>query len=126
MGMPLCAPHIQPRALPPTLFQPWLGARRYAVVIKRASKTYEIFIDGSSVKAGSLDTDFSPPFQPPTEIDDPEDFKPDDWVDEAQIPDPDATKPDDWDEDAPREIPDADAEKPSGWLDDEADYIADP
>merc|ERR1712091_407379 len=31
-------------------------------------------------------------------IDDPEDSKPEDWVDEKQIPDPNAKKPDDWDE----------------------------
>ncbi len=29
---------------------------------------------------------------PPKEIDDPEDKKPEDWVDEAKISDPDATK----------------------------------
>ena len=39
-------------------------------------------------------------------IDDPEDAKPEDWVDIAKIPDPEATKPDDWDESAPREIVD--------------------
>lgn len=31
-------------------------------------------------------------------MDDPEDKKPEDWVDEAKIPDEKATKPDDWDE----------------------------
>ena len=45
-------------------------------------------------------------------IDDPNDSKPSDWVDEAQIVDPDATKPDDWDEDAPKKIPDMDATIP--------------
>ena len=39
---------------------------------------------------------------PPAEIDDPSDSKPDDWVDEPRIPDPFAEKPGDWDEDAPR------------------------
>lgn len=29
---------------------------------------------------------------PPKEIDDPEDKKPEDWVEEAKIPDPEATK----------------------------------
>ena len=43
------------------------------------------------------------------EIDDPDDKKPIDWVEEAKIPDPAATKPEDWDEDAPLEIPDEDA-----------------
>ena len=39
-----------------------------------------------------------PSVNPPKEIDDPEDKKPADWVDEAKIDDPDASKPDDWDE----------------------------
>ena len=34
------------------------------------------------------------------EIDDPEDKKPEDWVEEAKIDDPNAKKPDDWDESA--------------------------
>ena len=63
---------------------------------------------------------------PPSEIDDPEDKKPEDWVDEKRIADPDATKPDDWDEDAPYEIPDEEAVKPEGWLDDEPEFIPDP
>lgn len=46
------------------------------------------------------------------EIDDPEDEKPDDWVDEEEIDDPEATKPEDWDDDAPATIPDMDAAKP--------------
>jgi hypothetical protein len=37
-------------------------------------------------------TDFNPPVNPPKEIDDPEDKKPEDWVDAKRIPDPDATK----------------------------------
>jgi hypothetical protein len=35
-------------------------------------------------KEGSLFEDFQPPFNPPAEIDDPEDFKPADWVDEEE------------------------------------------
>ena len=34
-----------------------------------------------------------PPINPPKEIDDPKDFKPNDWVDEEMIDDPDAKKP---------------------------------
>jgi hypothetical protein len=37
-------------------------------------------------------TDFQPPVNPSKEIDDPEDKKPSDWVDEVQIVDPDAKK----------------------------------
>eukprot|EP00961_Rhodomonas_salina_P075294 1010220-Rhodomonas_salina.1 len=41
----------------------------------------------------SLLKDLDPPINPEKEIDDPEDKKPADWVDEAEIDDPDATKP---------------------------------
>ena len=92
---------------------------------------------------GNVLEDFTPAVNPPQEIDDPEDSKPEDWVDTKRIPDPDATKvmvlmifstymanmfrkPDDWDEDAPYEIPDEDAIKPEGWLDDEPEFIPDP
>jgi hypothetical protein len=37
--------------------------------------------------------DMEPPISPPKEIDDPKDFKPNDWVDEEMIDDPDAKKP---------------------------------
>lgn len=92
----------------------------------RPDQYFEIKIDGDMVKNGSLLADFTPSVNPPKEIDDPKDKKPDDWVDQPRIPDPDATKPDDWDEDAPYEIVDEDAEKPSDWLDDEPSVIPDP
>jgi len=88
--------------------------------------SYEILVNGESKSKGSLAESFEPPVQPAEEIDDPEDKKPSDWVDEKKIPDPDASKPDDWDEDAPKDIPDEDAEKPEGWLDDEPETIPDP
>jgi len=40
-----------------------------------------VLIDGESKKSGSIFDDFEPPFNPPAEIDDPEDTKPEDWVD---------------------------------------------
>jgi len=97
----------------------------YALVV-RPDNTYDILIDNEKVTSGSLLEDFDPPVNPLKEIDDPEDSKPSDWVDDAQIPDPDAKKPDDWDEDAPFEISDEEATKPSDWLDDEPDMIPDP
>lgn len=97
----------------------------YTVII-RPDNSFEILIDGSQARAGSLLDDFDPPINPPREIDDPEDEKPIDWVDEAKIPDPDATKPDDWDEDAPKRIVDPDAVKPDDWLDDAEESIPDP
>lgn len=88
--------------------------------------TFKIFIDNKEVKSGSLLEDFNPPFNPPKEIDDPNDFKPASWVDEAKIPDPDAVKPDDWDETLPATIIDEDDVKPDTWLDDEPLEIPDP
>ncbi|KAF9524095.1 Calreticulin family-domain-containing protein [Crepidotus variabilis] len=95
-------------------------------LIVNPDNTFEVLINGESEKKGSLLEDFEPSVNPAKEIDDPEDKKPEDWVDEAQIPDPDAKKPEDWDEDAPFEILDEDAVKPEGWLDDEPATIPDP
>jgi calnexin len=95
-------------------------------LIVRPDQTFEIKINEEHVKSGSLLEDFDPPVNPSEEIDDPEDKKPEDWVDTAKIPDPEATKPEDWDEDAPREILDAEAEKPEDWLDNEPELIPDP
>uniref|UniRef100_A0A3B4DZK2 Calmegin n=1 Tax=Pygocentrus nattereri TaxID=42514 RepID=A0A3B4DZK2_PYGNA len=97
----------------------------YTLVLN-PDNSYEIFIDQSSVSKGSLLTDVIPPVNPPKEIDDPKDSKPDDWDERAKIPDPEAVKPDDWDEDAPAVVPDPDAVKPDGWLDDEAEFVPDP
>ena len=88
--------------------------------------TFDVQFNGESKVNGSLLEDFNPAVNPPKEIDDPEDKKPEDWVDVKRIPDPDAVKPDDWDEDEPYEIPDEEAEKPEGWLDDEPETIPDP
>eukprot|EP00178_Gracilaria_changii_P014145 TRINITY_DN40146_c0_g1_i1.p1 TRINITY_DN40146_c0_g1~~TRINITY_DN40146_c0_g1_i1.p1 ORF type:complete len:635 (+),score=140.81 TRINITY_DN40146_c0_g1_i1:415-2319(+) len=93
-------------------------------VMKNGS--FKVLVDGEVKKEGTLSDSFDPPVQPPKEIDDPDDKKPDDWVDKAKIPDPEATKPEDWDEDAPKEIVDEDAVKPEGWLDDEPKKIPDP
>lgn len=95
-------------------------------LIVRPDNTFEILINNESAAKGSLLEDFEPAVNPAKEIDDPEDKKPSDWVDEAKIPDPDATKPADWDEDAPETIVDEDAKKPDDWLDNEPEQIADP
>ena len=42
---------------------------------------YELLIDGEEKKAGSILEDFDPAVNPPEEIDDPKDSKPDDWID---------------------------------------------
>jgi len=89
-------------------------------------QTFEIWINDESVSSGSLLEDFYPAVNPPKMIDDPEDFKPETWVDIAEIDDPDATKPDDWDEDAPLMITDTSATKPEDWLENEPETIPDP
>lgn len=95
-------------------------------LIVRKDNTYDLLIDNESKKSGSLFDDFTPAINPKAEIDDPNDTKPEDWVDEARIADPDAKKPADWDEEAPFEIVDEDAEKPDDWLEDEPLTIPDP
>lgn len=95
-------------------------------LIVKADNSYNIIVDEQVVSSGSLLEDFTPPVNPPKEIDDPDDKKPSDWDEREKIPDPSATKPDDWDEDAPLKIPDANAVKPEGWLDDGPEYIPDP
>ncbi|KAH7025549.1 calnexin [Macrophomina phaseolina] len=97
----------------------------YTLIVK-PDQTFEIKINGESIRNGSLLEDFTPAVNPPEEIDDPNDSKPEDWVDAAKIADPEAKKPDDWDEDAPYEIVDEEAEKPEDWLEDEPTTIPDP
>merc|ERR1711979_149398 len=54
----------------------------------------------------------------PKEISDPEDKKPEDWVDSSMMDDPEDKKPDDWVEE--KRIVDEEAKKPDDW-DDEGD-----
>lgn len=95
-------------------------------LIVHPDNTYVIKQNNEEVKSGSLLSDFQPPVNPAEEIDDPNDTKPEDWVDEARIADPEAKKPEDWDEDAPYEIVDEEATMPEDWLVDEPISIPDP
>ncbi len=97
----------------------------YSLYVTKDGK-FQVEVDGEVKREGSLMDEFEPPIQPPKEIDDKDDVKPDDWVDEDKIEDPNAVKPDDWDEDAPEEIPDLDAKMPNDWLVDEPAKIKDP
>ncbi|XP_030622890.1 calnexin isoform X2 [Chanos chanos] len=97
----------------------------YSLVLN-PDNSFEILIDNTVVNSGNLLNDMTPPVNPPAEIEDPDDHKPEDWDERPKIQDPDAVKPEDWDEDAPAKIPDEDAVKPDGWLDDEPEYIGDP
>uniref|UniRef100_A0A2D4NWS5 Calmegin n=1 Tax=Micrurus surinamensis TaxID=129470 RepID=A0A2D4NWS5_MICSU len=97
----------------------------YTLVLK-PDNTFEVLIDQAVVSKGKLLEDMIPPVNPPKEIEDPNDKKPEDWDERAKIPDPDAVKPDDWNEDEPPKIEDPDAVKPEGWLDNEPENIPDP
>ncbi|CAG0894049.1 unnamed protein product [Cyprideis torosa] len=97
----------------------------YTLVLRPDGK-FTVSVDGEVVSSGNLLEDFTPPFNPPKEIDDPNDSKPEDWDERETIPDPEAKKPDDWDEDAPRFIKDENAVMPDGWMEDEEEMIPDP
>jgi len=88
--------------------------------------TFELLINNQSVKKGSLLEDFTPSVNPPKKISDPDDKKPEDWVDDEKIADASAVKPEDWDEKAPLEIPDTEASQPEDWLENEPLTVADP
>ncbi|GAA5914439.1 uncharacterized protein JCM6883_004797 [Sporobolomyces salmoneus] len=98
----------------------------YTLIVRPEDQSYEIQINEESVKKGSLLEDFTPAVNPSKEIDDPEDVKPEDWVENPKISDPKAEKPADWDEDAPQTIEDPDAVQPEDWLEDEPATIPDP
>ena len=109
---------------------PWIPvdeiAHLYTLII-RPDGTFEILVDNRSMRNGTFTGDFAPPiFDLPT-IDDPNDKKPDDWVDDVLILDPNAVKPADWDDDAPMMIPDPKRlNPPKGWLLEEQPHIPDP
>lgn len=97
----------------------------YTLII-HPNNTGIIKLNDEQVKEFNLLEDFTPAFNPPKEIDDEADKKPEDWVDEARIPDPEAKKPEDWDEEALFEIVDEEATQPEDWLVDEPLNIPDP
>merc|ERR1711959_714531 len=88
----------------------------YTLVVK-PDNTFAVSIDGSEVESGKLADGWK--FLEPKEIDDPEDKKPADWVDEAEMDDPEDKKPEGYD-DIPAKIADPKATKPDDW-DDESD-----
>ncbi|XP_016842995.1 calnexin [Nasonia vitripennis] len=97
-----------------------------ATLVVRPDNTFEVKVDGNLVNEGSLLDDFTPPVNPPLEIKDPNDKRPEDWDEREKIPDPTAVKPEDWDEDAPVQIVDENDQVPEGWLEDEPPTIPNP
>uniref|UniRef100_H3DQ83 Calnexin n=2 Tax=Tetraodon nigroviridis TaxID=99883 RepID=H3DQ83_TETNG len=67
----------------------------YTLVLN-PDNTFEVLVDQTVVNSGSLLSDMTPPVNPPAEIEDPEDQKPEDWDERPKIQDPAATKPEDW------------------------------
>jgi calreticulin len=87
----------------------------YTLVVKK-DNTYELYIDQEKKESGSLEQDWA--FLEPKEIDDVNDKKPSDWVDDAMMDDKEDTKPADWDTE-PEKIVDPDAKKPDDWDEEE-------
>ncbi|KAL7288079.1 hypothetical protein TKK_0017868 [Trichogramma kaykai] len=95
-------------------------------LIVRPDNSFVIKVDGKVVNEGSLLDDFQPPVNPPLEIEDPHDKRPEDWDEREKIPDPNAVKPEDWDEDAPPQIVDENDSMPEDWLEEEPVNIPNP
>merc|ERR1711935_1034231 len=70
----------------------------YTLVVRK-DNTFSVFVDQVEEVTGTLTSgdDFDPPFTPTETIPDPEDKKPEDWVDNAKMADPEASKPEGWD-----------------------------
>jgi calnexin len=100
------------------------GLNQLFTLVIRPNNTYEILINGETVKKGSLYEDFDPPINGYIEVPDPDDFKPDDWDEREYIIDEAAVKPDDWDENAPLFIQ-SPPQLPEGWQENEPLYIED-
>jgi calreticulin len=86
-------------------------------LIVNPDNTYEVQVDGAKKEGGSLEEDWS--ILPEKKIKDPEQSKPDDWVNSAKMADPESVKPEGYD-DIAKQLSDPDAEKPADW-DDEDD-----
>merc|ERR1712047_83942 len=72
------------------------GTSHLYTMILKPDSTVRVEIDEEKIYEGSLKEDWE--LLKPKEISDPEDKKPDDWVEEKRIVDPEAKKPDDWDD----------------------------
>merc|ERR1711920_1131714 len=85
----------------------------YRMILK-PDNTVRVDIDEEKIYEGSIKDDWE--VLKPKEINDPEDKKPDDWVEEKRIVDSDAKKPDDWvdEEDGDWEAPMKDNEAYKG------------
>merc|ERR1711904_232888 len=86
----------------------------YRLVVK-PDNTARVEIDQEKIYEGSIKEDWE--VLKPKEIDDPDDKKPSDWVEDSMMDDPESKKPDDWVEE--KRIVDSEAKKPGDWDDEE-------
>merc|ERR1712037_126593 len=86
----------------------------YRMILK-PDNTVRVEIDEEKIYEGSIKEDWE--VLKPKEIPDPEDKKPEDWVDSSMMDDPEDKKPDDWVEE--KRIVDEEAKKPDDWDDEE-------
>merc|ERR1719316_2181459 len=86
----------------------------YRLILK-PDNTVRVEIDEEKIYEGSVKDDWE--VLKPKTIDDPEDKKPSDWVEDSMMDDPADKKPDDWVTE--KRIVDAAAKKPDDWDDEE-------
>merc|ERR1712194_30348 len=86
----------------------------YRLVVK-PDNTVRVEIDEEKIYEGSIKEDWE--VLKPKTIDDPDDKKPSDWVEDSMMDDPSEKKPDDWVEE--KRIVDPEAKKPDDWDDEE-------
>merc|ERR1711912_165488 len=84
-------------------------------LVVKPDNTVRVEIDEEKIYEGSLKEDWE--ILAAKEINDPEDKKPSDWVDDSMMDDPEDSKPDDWTDE--KRIVDEDAKKPDDWDDEE-------
>jgi len=86
----------------------------YRLILK-PDNTVRVEIDEEKIYEGNLKDDWE--VLKPKVIDDPEDKKPSDWVEDSMMDDPEGKKPDDWVTE--KRIVDPEAKKPDDWDDDD-------
>merc|ERR1711865_1204642 len=95
------------------------GTSHLYTMILKPDNTVRVEIDQEKIYEGSVKEDWE--MLKPKEIEDPDDKKPIDWVEEAMMDDPAEKKPDDWVEE--KRIVDAEAKKPDDWDDEDDDAV---
>merc|ERR1712232_166821 len=86
----------------------------YTLVLKH-DNTVLVEVDQEKLYEGSIKEDWE--VLKPKTINDPDDKKPSDWVDDSMMDDPEDKKPDDWTDE--KRIVDPEASKPDDWDDEE-------